>query len=280
MRSMKNKFIRIIALLVVSVLSLNSYVKADSKDAVRLILAADSAYKSGKYGEAAATYESIMQMYGVSASTLYNLGNAYVKSGDLGKARVCYERARKLEPGNKQINNNLMYISSKIEDTNKAMAGKDKDFLTPDAPSFLESVNNAVAVDTSSNSWAILAVMSFIALVAALALYIFSHNVMARKTGFFSSMAFLVFTGIFVSLAFVSASEFNSRKEGVVTSYRVGLQSNPDEGSKANGIQLTQGTKAHVEEETISAEGKVEWYRIRLNSRVEGWIKSSDFEII
>lgn len=255
-------------------------IEADTKDAIKQLMVADKEYAAGKYDRAVSTYESVMQMYGVSASTLYNLGNAYFKTGNIGRAMVCYERAHKLAPRNKQISNNLAYVSSKIADNNIAGAGKDKEILTPDAPSFLDSVHNVVAVETSSNSWALFAVISFILMLTAAAIYVFSTNVAARKAGFFSGLIFLLFTGIFISLAAYSAREFNSEKEGIVTAFKVTLKSEPEKDSKSVGPALNQGTKLEVVEARMNPDGKIGWYKVRLNSRLSGWIDSADYEVI
>lgn len=274
----KNK--HIILLLSVIMLLLPLAGRADTKDAISGILVADSAYNAGDYAGAIEIYENVMEMHGVSASSLFNLGNCYVKAGNMGRARLCYEKARRLDPGNKEIENNLAYIASKVNDANVATAGKDKELLAQDVPSFFESVHKSVAVETSSDSWAILAAMAFALLIGAVALYIFSRNVALRKAGFFSSIAFLFFTVVFIALSFVAASEFNSDREGVVTAYRVSLLKTPEAGGKSTGPTLNQGTRLTVEEEQLDSSGEVAWYKVRLNSRVEGWISPSDYELI
>jgi hypothetical protein len=47
---------------------------------------------------------------GYSAATLYNLANAYARSGKPGFAILNYERARLLEPNNPDINANLRHV--------------------------------------------------------------------------------------------------------------------------------------------------------------------------
>lgn len=47
---------------------------------------------------------------GYSAAALYNLANAYAKSGKLGFAILNYERARLLEPNDPDINANLRHV--------------------------------------------------------------------------------------------------------------------------------------------------------------------------
>src|SRR5215469_5260146 len=59
---------------------------------------ANKLYEQGKYTEAANGYEKILQSGQVSAAVLYNLGNAFFKSGQLGRAIATYRRAQQLAP--------------------------------------------------------------------------------------------------------------------------------------------------------------------------------------
>jgi len=69
--------------------------------------AANQNYEVGRYAEAAAGYEAIVA-YGIQNSAIYyNLGNAYFKLGDLGRAILNYRRAYRLEPRDTDIRTNL-----------------------------------------------------------------------------------------------------------------------------------------------------------------------------
>src|SRR5271154_2724545 len=50
------------------------------------------------------------QPAGYSAAALYNLGNAYARTGKPGLAVLNYERARLLEPNDPDINANLRHV--------------------------------------------------------------------------------------------------------------------------------------------------------------------------
>lgn len=276
----KSRLVHALSLVLVMVFAIPASAMADSKDAISLLVKANAEYNAGHYDQAIAGYESVMQMYGVSAASLYNLGNAYVKAGNLGRARLCYERARRLDPSGKQIINNLEYVEMRVADTNAASAGKDKELVSPDAPSFMDSVYNMVAVNTSSNFWAAFAIMAFMLLLSAIAVYIFSSNVVARKSGFFGGILFLAFTGIFLALSFIAARKFDSRSEGVVTAFRAVLRAEPSAGAKAVASPLSAGTKLQIEEEERSPKGDVIWYKVRLNSRIDGWVSASEYELI
>ena len=64
---------------------------------------AEKAYSEKKYQKAIDAYETILKSHLKSYQLYYNLGNAYYKNNQLGKAIYNYELANKLEP-NKSIN--------------------------------------------------------------------------------------------------------------------------------------------------------------------------------
>jgi tetratricopeptide (TPR) repeat protein len=69
--------------------------------------AGNERYEAKNFAEAAEIYQTIVDA-GVSNSTLYfNLGNAYLKSGDLGRAILNYRRAAYLHPRDYDIFTNL-----------------------------------------------------------------------------------------------------------------------------------------------------------------------------
>ena len=67
---------------------------------------ADSAYINKDYAQAIEIYESLLKQ-GESGEIYYNLGNAYFKHDELGRAILNYERALLLQPGNNDVNANL-----------------------------------------------------------------------------------------------------------------------------------------------------------------------------
>jgi tetratricopeptide (TPR) repeat protein len=68
---------------------------------------ANQEYADGKFKEAAADYESLVQSADWSAALFYNLGNAYFRTGEFGKAILNYERALALEPNHPEAQANL-----------------------------------------------------------------------------------------------------------------------------------------------------------------------------
>ncbi len=70
---------------------------------------ANALYADGRYAEAAAAYERVLATGLASAPTYFNLGNAYLKAGQVGPAVLAYERARRLAPGDPDVRANLAF---------------------------------------------------------------------------------------------------------------------------------------------------------------------------
>lgn len=252
-----------------------------AKGAPTALAEADSAYQAKEYAKAIELYNNVRQEHGSNAALLFNLGNAYYQESDYGNAMVCYLRAHRLDPDNSEINANLQYLRSKVDDANKAEQKGKRMRVTPDEEGFFQSVRRSVAVNTSTDTWATFAAICFILFVGGVALYIFSRNVAARKTGFFGSIVCLCATVMFLCFAFMGARAFGSRDEGVLTAFKTTLLTEPGRPAPdEKGTVLTKGTEVQILSEETDAEGNVTWYKIRLNSDHIGWVEAENVAII
>lgn len=245
-----------------------------------LLNKATESYNKGEYAQAAALFEELASTSGVSAELYANLGNAYAKTGDYGHAILNYERSLYLNPSDKEVRNNRAYIYSKIEDGNKANAKGKKISVTPDTPSFFSKLGDYIKHSHTSNTWAICGGVCFVLLCGCIALYIFRREVIIRKIGFFGGFGFAFLTSLFIWFAFASAAACNEHNQGVIMGYKVSLMAEPLATSKQSSIPLERGSKLDVIEIEIGKDQKPEWYKVRLNSDIIGWIPASDFEII
>ena len=65
-------------------------------------------YETGQFAEAAALYRAA-RTNGISASLLFNLGNAHFKASQLGRAMAAYHRSLRLDPRNPETQANLRF---------------------------------------------------------------------------------------------------------------------------------------------------------------------------
>lgn len=77
---------------------------------------ANSAYEAGNYQSAVDDYERVVATGVVAPDLFYNLGNAYFKQGDLGRAVLWFERARRLSPRDADVRENLDLTRSLLRD--------------------------------------------------------------------------------------------------------------------------------------------------------------------
>jgi len=73
---------------------------------------ANEAYEQRDYASAAEGYRSLLRYRIRDPRVEYNLGNAEFKLGNLGRAILSYERARRLDPTDPDIRANLAYARS------------------------------------------------------------------------------------------------------------------------------------------------------------------------
>lgn len=241
---------------------------------------ADSAYVDGRYEDALTLYSEVAEKEGVSPELLYNMGNAAYNAGDYGKAVLAYERASRLDPGNKEIKNNLQFLRNKVEDANRAELKGKRAVVSPDDASFFRSVYALIAERSSSNMWASWAAVCFILALGCVALYVFTSGVLLRKIGFFGSVSLIALSVVFVLFSFMAASRVEAADSAVVTAYKVPLLSRPDEGAKVSSAPLTRGSKVEILETEMSDDGSPLWLKVRLNHDYVGWIKASEAEVI
>ena len=75
-----------------------------------------AAYKSGRYQEAVTAFKNLTDQGLTNPELFYNLGNAYLKNKDLGRAVLWYERAARLKGNDPDLKFNLAYARSLTKD--------------------------------------------------------------------------------------------------------------------------------------------------------------------
>lgn len=89
--------------------------KIFAADAASDFSTANELYAKGKFVEASAIYEKILQTNGQSASLLFNYGNASFKAGHLGRAIAAYRRAELLTPRDPELRANLAFVRTQVQ---------------------------------------------------------------------------------------------------------------------------------------------------------------------
>lgn len=84
---------------------------------------ANKLYEEGKYPQAMAAYEKLTLSGKVSPALYFNLGNACLKSGKVGRAIVAYRQAELLAPRDPDVRANLQIARTQAGASNPALPG-------------------------------------------------------------------------------------------------------------------------------------------------------------
>lgn len=220
---------------------------------------ANAAYADGRYEEAAALYQAMIDEQ-PNAQLYYNLGNAHFKQGELAQAILAYERSLRLDPRNKDAQYNLAFAQSRITDNIE-----EHDF-------FLSSWAATVRNNLSEHTWWCLSIYLFILALAGLLLFLLGREPWLRKTAFHTAWIALLFSLIAGLNAGSLHRRDTLRNEAIITQGVVNAKSSPDR-SGTDLFTIHEGTKVTIRE-TLG-----EWCNIRVGNN-EGWIRTSYLERI
>ncbi len=81
------------------------------------------AYNNKDYAAAITAFEAVAAHGAANAALYYDLGNAYLKTKNLGQALLWYERAARLAPDDPDLRFNLEYARSLVKDAGESQAG-------------------------------------------------------------------------------------------------------------------------------------------------------------
>jgi tetratricopeptide (TPR) repeat protein len=221
-------------------------------------LEAEKFYTEKKYKEAIASYESLLKEGYTSYKLHYNLGNAYYKNKELGKAIYHYELANKLEPNNEDVLTNLRIANEKTIDK---IESKENFFLSV--------IKSGLVNALSTSGWAWLSIISLIVSLGLFFLFFTSQNLVLKRVGFFAGLlCFLLFPASMV-LGFSALNDKQNNKFAIITARETRTHEEPSDASGSK-FSLHEGTRVRV------LETNDEWTNIKLENGNEAWIKTAD----
>lgn len=225
---------------------------------VELTQQAETFYKNKNYKGAIESYEMIVKQGTTSYKLFYNLGNAYYKNNEIGKAIYNYELANKLKPNNDDIKTNLRLANQKTIDKIESKENY-----------FLGAIKTGLVNYFTTNGWAWLSISSLIACLVLAFLFFVSGSITIKRLSFFTSCLCLI---VFVGSMVLGFSALHSKQQisfAIITTRETKIHEEPSATSNSK-FSLHDGTKVSV------IESNDNWTNIKLENGNEGWVKTAD----
>lgn len=223
---------------------------------------AEKAYDSKNYKESISTYEKLVTDGFKSYQLYFNLGNAYYRDKQLGKAIYNYELARKLNPNDEDVRINLGIAAAKTIDK-----------IDSKENFFISAVKSNVLSFFDTNGWAWLNILCAMALCVFIYLLITARSVAVKRLSFVFALLLLTGSLLTYFLGYSALKSKYDNKFAIITARETKIMNEPTL-SATSKFSLHEGTKIRV------VENNGDWVLIKLDNGNEGWVKMVDLGII
>lgn len=217
-------------------------------------------YREGDIASSIEVWEKLADEGTVSGPLYFNLGNAYYRSGQVGKSILYYERARTLLPRDEDVVSNLdlarLAVADKIDAPVKLVIWK-----------WIDGVRDYVTL--RELAW----LLYGLGILAAGSMAVWMVSAGSLRRFFKPVMTVLLSLFIAAALWYSWRAALDARTWAIVMPERSVVYSGPDESS-AELFVLHEGTKVQTGE-TLG-----EWIRARLADGRQGWMRLPDIEEI
>ena len=142
---------------------------------------ANDAYEKEDYDSTISLLDSLMSVGLESPELYYNLGNAWFKKSDIPKAILYYEKAKKLDPNNIDINYNLELANTHIADR-----------IEPIPEFFLKKWWRSTLLYFTEGQWMVINIISYSILFFFIIIFFITHSKSLKQNAFFFGILFLI----------------------------------------------------------------------------------------
>lgn len=228
-----------------------------------LLLEGNSHYQEGRFQDALAAYEGVLEAGFESPDLYYNLGNAYFKLGDLGGSILNFERALSLSPRDADARANLELAKSLTADE-----------IEPLPRFWVLSLLSWWTEFLPRGGLILTVVLAYLFLATGLCVRVLSQGPKPRQLASWvlvgSGVALLLFgTTLLAREGFLGGSD-----RGVIMVEEVAVQSAPSEEGDLTLFHVHEGTSVRLDQRTE------EWSEIVLEDGRVGWVPSGTVETI
>lgn len=229
-------------------------------EAVRAFEVGNARYAEGDYAGALTAWEGAREAGYVSGALLYNMGNAYYRLDDVGRAVLFYERARLLLPDQPELAHNLEMARARTEDR----------FARLPPPVWTRAWRGVVrAVGAGGLFGAGLALYLAAAALASVRVLRGPRGAWHRRALAVSAVLATVLLGA----AFAASLDGRLGRAAVVLAPAAPLRDAPDPAAEAS-LDVHEGAVVDV----VRDEGA--WIEVRLPDGTRGWLPADAAEAV
>ena len=212
--------------------------------------AANRLYDQGKYTESASAFEQLLQSKVSAPSIYFNLGNAFFKSGQIGRAITAYRAAETMTPRDPDIHANLRFARNQVQ-----------------GPTLASTPWQNWLHKLTLNEWILSLTVAFWLLLLLLAFVQWRPNLRRSfRTVLIALAAACVFLGICVAVLFGESSDSSA----IVITRDTVVHASPFEGSP-NAFTLNDGAEVRILDER--KDQNQQWLKVTTDPRRVGWLK-------
>lgn len=213
------------------------------------------AYAAGDYEQAIERFSAIVDAGIQNGKLYYNLANAYMKKGELGRAILWYERAARLIPKDPDLAFNRDYAASLVED-----ASEEKTTGIVQVLFFWYFI-----LGTETIRW------TAVTLNAVLWTILAARRMAGKRALNSSGLTVVALTLVFSLTAGIQYWQARHVRTGVVIPAQVSVRSGLSDVATELFV-LHAGTRTRIEQEREGG------YRIRFSEKKIGWVNRADLE--
>ena len=259
------RFIWLTLVMILPFLPATTGMATENQQQEELFFLANQAYRDGHFQEAIDGYRKLIESGHENGHLFYNLGNAYFKQGDYGRAILYYRRAEQLAPRDPDVAANLELARAQTGDQLEATDGE----------GFFSRLTQFVQGWLTLNELATITLGVWFLFAFLLIVFSGSKTGSAWRKGLqyglvVTSLALAV--GIFALASCLYAE--NNHSEGLVVASEVNVTSGP-------GSQYVTEFTLHNGAEVNLVETRGNWVRLALpGGELQGWAPASAVEAV
>lgn len=228
-----------------------------------IVARANQAYQEGDWSSAIEAYDAVREAGFTSAGLEYNLGNAWFKAGDLGRAILHWERALALEPGDPDAEANLALARSLTAD---AIEPLPTFWLFATVSWWVDLLPRGLLIVLVGGGW--------LALTGGGAVRILSRRDLLARVGLWIAVTGAVVVLLLGTNLVVREAGIGRAERGIILVEAMPVRSAPAEDDDLTLFEVHEGTRVRIDRRTGG------WVEVVLDDGKVGWVPVEALEVI